>query len=180
MTCLDSSYEKGSISIITLLLLPLSITVFLMVIILGQLIEQRINLDRALDDAALAAAFELDQTPQGFLRAQTLINSLLSHSQISPAIDLSQINITFGPCPHLLSPLDGIVNQTQTVCNFVSIQNAMNQPQGLIYVAIDSGLQMTGSLLFYLSSLLPTSQLSQIHSLAIAGRITPYSARLSQ
>ncbi|HQT81183.1 MAG: hypothetical protein B7Z60_00130 [Ferrovum sp. 37-45-19] len=172
--------QQGSISIMALIILPITISLILMMIFLGQLVEERINLDRALDDAALAAAFELDQTPQSFSRATTLINNLLQRSQQNSAIDLSVITISFGPCPHLTSSLNGTVTQQQITCPFVSAQQAANQPQGLVYVAIDSGRQRVGKLLTMLAPFLPAPAITTRHSLAVAGRLSPFKPRLCQ
>ena len=67
-----------------------------MTLFIGQITKQRMDLDRAIDDAAIAGAMELDQSNTSFTRAINVIDTVLQHSHLNAPIDLSQVNISFG------------------------------------------------------------------------------------
>jgi hypothetical protein len=174
------SLQHGSISILTLIILPISISLTVMVLFIGQITKQRMDLDRAIDDATLAGAMELDQTNTSFTRSINIIDTVLQHSHLNSPIDLSQVRISFGHCPHLSSTLDGVINQQQLNCTFVPATIAVTNPQGLIYVAVDSGNQQGSIILSILDNSLSLHPGTLIHSLAVAGWISPFSSRLTQ
>ncbi len=172
--------QRGSISILTLIILPISISLTVMTLFIGQITKQRMDLDRAIDDAAIAGAMELDQSNTSFTRAINVIDTVLQHSHLNAPIDLSQVHISFGRCPHLQSTLDGLINQQQINCTFIPISIAVNNPQGLVYVAVDSGNQQGSLVLSFLNNALFVHPGTLIHSLAVAGWISPFSSRLTQ
>jgi len=151
-----------------------------MVLFIAQITKQRMDLDRAIDDAALAGAMELDQSNTSFIRSINIIDSVLQHSHLNSPIDLTQVRISFGRCPHLSSSLDGAINQQQINCTFIPASIAVTNPQGLIYVAVDSGNQQGNIILTMLNNSLSLNPGTLIHSLAIAGWISPFSSRLTQ